>query len=96
MTGLETTYSVLVTAMPDVSQDRWIELLAINPRKLFNLPPATIQQGQKACITLFDPAAEWTVNDNHFKSKSKNSPFAGKKLKGKVAGIINGDKIVMQ
>ena len=96
MTGLETTYSVLVTAMPNISQDRWIELLAINPRKLFNLPAVSIQQGQKACITLFDPSAEWIVNENHFKSKSKNSPFTGKKLKGKVAGIINGDKIVMQ
>ena len=96
MTGLETTYSVLVTAMPGISQEKWVDLLAINPRKIFKLPHASIQVGQKACITLFDPAAEWTVNDNHFKSKSKNSPFTGKKLKGRVAGIINGDKIVMQ
>ncbi|HEX6194206.1 MAG TPA: dihydroorotase [Chitinophagaceae bacterium] len=96
MTGLETAYPVLATAMPSVSQEKWVELLAINPRKLFNLPTASIQKGQKAYITLFDPAAEWTVNENHFKSKSKNSPFTGKKLKGKVTGIINGDKIVLQ
>ena len=96
MTGLETAYPVLATAMPSVSQEKWVELLAINPRKLFNLPTASIQKGQKVCITLFDPAAEWTVNENHFKSKSKNSPFTGKKLKGKVTGIINGDKIVLQ
>jgi dihydroorotase-like cyclic amidohydrolase len=34
------------------------------------------------------------VNEKSIKSKSKNTPFAGKELKGKVAGIINGDKIV--
>ena len=95
MTGLETAYATLVTALPGISQARWVELLSINPRRIFGLPEAVIQQGKKASFTLFNPAAGWTVEAGSFKSKSKNSAFIGKSLTGQVIGIINGDKIVL-
>ncbi|WP_315814305.1 dihydroorotase [Paraflavitalea speifideaquila] len=44
MTGLETAYAVLRTAMPDVPADRWVELLSTNPRKIFGLGSAAIQK----------------------------------------------------
>jgi dihydroorotase len=94
MVGLETAYGVLGTSLADVSQQKWVELLSTNPRKLFGLESATIKEGSKAVITLFEPGKKWTVTEKDLKSKSKNSPFIGKELTGKVAGIINGDKVV--
>ncbi len=93
MIGLETAYAVLRTALPSISHERWIELLSVNPRKLFNLEPASIKEGNKSSITLFDPNKKWTVTEKAFFSKSKNSPFIGKELTGKVVGIINGTKV---
>jgi dihydroorotase len=96
MIGLETAYAVLNTILPDVSQEKWISLLAINPRNIFGMEPASIKEGSKASLTLFDPEKKWTVQEQDFKSKSKNSPFTGKELTGKVTGIINGEKITLQ
>jgi dihydroorotase len=95
MISLETAYAVLNTAVSQASQQRWVELLAVNPRQLFGLEPATIQEGNKATLTLFDPVKKWTVSEKDFFSKSKNSPFMGKELTGKVIGIINKNHTVI-
>lgn len=89
MIGLETAYAVLNTALPETSAEKWVELLSVNPRKLFGIEEASIQEGAKASLTLFDPLQKWTVTERNIKSKSKNSPFIGKELTGKVIGIIN-------
>lgn len=96
MTGLETAYAVLNTTMPGVSQERWVELLSANPRRLFGLSNASIQEGNKAALTLFDPARKWTVSQKDLRSRSKNSPFTGMSLTGKPIGIINGTRVVLQ
>ncbi|MEO7394550.1 MAG: dihydroorotase [Chitinophagaceae bacterium] len=93
MIGLETAFGVLSTSIPDIKPEKWVALLSINPRTLFGLDRATIKEGNKASLTLFEPFKKWTVTEKSFKSKSKNSPFIGKEFTGKVAGIINGDKI---
>lgn len=91
MIGLETAFGVLRTSLPAVSPEKWVQLLSSNPRKLFGLDNTGIKEGVKARLTLFQPDLEWTVKETDIKSKSKNSPFIGKTLTGKVAGIINGD-----
>ena len=93
MTGLETAYAVLKNSMPTLSEIKLIELLSVNPRKLLGLKKITIKENESACFTLFCPALEWTYERNNVQSKSKNSPFIGKKFTGKVIGIINKDQV---
>jgi dihydroorotase len=93
MTVLETAYAILKTSMPELEEEKIVKLLSANPRNLLGLSDATIKENEKACLTLFSPATEWTYEKNNIQSKSKNSPFIGKKLTGKVIGIINKEKV---
>lgn len=93
MNGLETTYAVINTIFGDLSQEKIVELMSSNPRKLFGMDTAEIREGKKARLTLFDPEKKWTVERSGFRSKSSNSAFTRKELKGKPLGIINGEKI---
>lgn len=90
--GLETALGLSIAELVEqgyLTLAQLIEKLSTNPRRICSLPVIKIQEGEMANLTLFDPACEWTVNIQEFKSKSKNSPFDGRKLKGKSVGIIN-------
>lgn len=96
MIGLETAYGVINTALGGrVSQDVLVGLLAIHPRRIFGLPAASVQAGVPASLTLFNPETSWTVEMSSFRSRSKNSPFIGRQLKGTVRGIINRSQLVI-
>jgi len=95
MIGLETCYGVLNTCMPEMIQERWVQLLSLNPRQIFGLDYPAIKEGGKAILTLFHPEQKWTVTAKDIHSKSKNSPFLEKGLTGKVIGIINQSRIVL-
>jgi len=70
-----------------------ITKLTSNPKKIFKLDSGTLTPGSKADITIIDINVERVIKD--FVSKSKNSPFLGKKLQGfAVMTIVNG-KIIM-
>ena len=96
MLGLETSFAVINSAMPGNTAEKWVELLSANPRKLFGLDAATIKEGNNASLTLFDPSGKWVVGEKSILSKSKNTPFIGKELTGKVIGIINKNKTVLR
>jgi len=95
MTGLETAYAVTRTVLPELSPERTVELLSAHPRKLFGLDQPSIAEGQASILSLFDPAGTTTLQTGTIRSKSKNTPFIGKELKGKVIGILNGEKLVL-
>ena len=90
--GLETALGLVVTELVNtgvLSLSQMIEKMSINPRRILNLPEIRIAEGQSANLTIFDPACEWIVDIQAFKSKSKNSPFGGRKLTGKPVGVMN-------
>ena len=75
--------------------DQVVVCLTENPCKRFNLPISIIDEGEKADLTLFDPALEYIFENEHILSKSKNSAFLGKGLKGKAYGIYAKKKLVL-
>ena len=95
MTGLETAYAVIRTLLPELSAERVVDMFCHNPRKIFGLEQPTITEGQSCSLSLFDPAGTTLVQEKTTRSKSKNTAFAGKELKGRVLGIINGEKSVI-
>ena len=100
MIGLETLFGALVQCLQPAKElpensftiEKLISLLSVAPRKIFNLPIPELKEGALAMLTLFNPATEYIFEEKMIASKSKNTPFTGKKLKGKVLGIINGNK----
>jgi dihydroorotase len=93
--GLETAIGLAITELVEtgiLSMAQLVEKFSVNPRRILKLQPIPIAEGEKANLTILDPAVEWTVDIRQFKSKSKNSPFAGRKLKGRAVGIVNNGK----
>ena len=70
--------------------------MSVTPAKLFNLPGGTLEVGQPADVTVFDPDGEWTVDPAHFLSKSGNTPFTGWTLKGKPRYTVVGGEVVWE
>ncbi|MBO9571931.1 MAG: dihydroorotase [Chitinophagaceae bacterium] len=96
MIGLETCYPVLKTILPSVKESRWVELLSINPRKIFGLKQPAVKQKEEACLTIFSPEGKTTIERSFFYSKSVNSPFIGKELTGKIIGTIRKENVFLR
>ncbi len=87
--GLETLFAAINTDKPNkTSVSQLVEWISSAPRKLLGISTPTIEVGQKANLTLFDPDIRWTEEMDTIVSKSKNSPYIGKELKGKVLGTV--------
>ena len=95
MISLETAFAALQTSLPTITLDKWIELLSTNPARIFDRERQNIVADTLACLTLFDPGKIWKVTTDQIFSRSKNSPFLGKELTGKVIGIINKDQVFL-
>lgn len=95
MISLETAFAALKTCLPDISLEQWIALLSTNPARIFGRQRQGILADMPASLTLFDPSKKWKVTTDQLFSRSKNSPFLGKELTGKVIGIINKDQLFL-
>jgi dihydroorotase len=94
MIALETAFAVVRSSLPSISSERLVELFATAPRKLFDLPAATIEPGAEASFSLFRPDREW--QPSRFASRSFNSPFIAMTLTGLPYGIIRQDKVFLR
>jgi dihydroorotase len=93
--GLETALGVVLTYLyhtGDLSLNKIVELMSINPRKILNLPLVVFKEGVEANMTIFSLNDEWIVDKQFFKSKSQNTPYDGYKLKGKPRFVINNNQ----
>jgi len=74
----------------------FIKLITSNPARILNIPRGSISKGDVADITIINPEYEWTYDVTASYSKSKNSPFDQRKLKGKAMTTIVGGKIIFE
>ena len=99
MVGLETALGVTLTALYHTGKMDLSDLLkklTFHPACILRIPKGRLSLGGEADFTIFDLNQEWTVDPERFASKGRNTPFAGKRLKGKVKYTIVGGKIVYQ
>ena len=73
---------------------RLVEMMSLNPAALLRLEAGTLAEGAVADITVIDPNLEWTVAPEKFRSKSRNTPFANMRLKGRAILTIVAGEIV--
>ena len=95
--GLETALGLVLTRLYHpglISLKRVVELMSTQPAQLINQPLGHLKAGAAADLTLFDTEAEWVYDLGQTRSMSRNSPFHGTALKGRVAATIVAGTIV--
>ncbi len=88
MIGTQILFSVL-NAVDELSLEQKINLISRQPRSIFGIETDGIKVNAKANLTLFSPTKKWTFSEDLIESKSKNTPFLNKILKGKALGVVN-------
>jgi dihydroorotase len=99
MIGLETALSLVITNLVNtkiLTLKEAVRKLTAAPAGILNLNKGTLKEGADADLAIVDPKAVWTVDASQFASKSRNTPFNGWKLKGKVLYTIVGGKVVVR
>lgn len=94
--GLETELSLSLELVHQklLSLPQLIEKLTMNPARLLRLPKGTLSIGADADVTVIALEREWTYDVNESESKSRNSPFHGRRFQGKAAVTVVGGEIV--
>lgn len=94
--GLETALSLTLKLVEDnfLTLPQAVDKLTARPAQIFKLDKGTLGVGREADIVIFDPNKEYTIDTTKFKSRSKNSPYHGWKVKGKVIHTIVRGKVV--
>ena len=90
MTAVQTVLPILLEVFGEKGFETFIDKVVTNPRKRLGIPSPVIDIHQPANLIVIDKKREWQLNDKTNLSKSVNSPFWGKPLKGKVLACFNG------
>ena len=96
MIGLETSLALTLALVRagDLPISRAVERLTFGPARAFGLPYGTLVSGATADAVVVDPEREWKVEPQRFFSRSRNSPFSGWTLRGRVLRTYVGGKLV--
>ena len=97
MIGLETAFALGMTNLVKtghISIKRLIELMSVNPARLYGLTAGSLSVGSPADIVIFNPDTSWKFTEEDIHSRSKNSPFIGMTLQGKVRYTVSAGHIV--
>jgi dihydroorotase len=97
--GLETFLPLVSTHLVHAGHLSWnraLEKMTVNPAAVLGIDRGTLLPGRPADVTVIDPNLEWTVDATKFKSKSRNTPFDGWKVKGKAVATVVGGEVKMR
>ena len=95
--GLETAVGLAVDRLIHgkvIGIAQLVRLFSTGPAEVFNLPGGGLKVGEIADVTLLDLRKRWTVDPERFRSKARNTPFAGRRLKGAPVAPIVGGRII--
>jgi dihydroorotase len=94
--GLETLLPICVVRLVEPGHLSWpqlIEKLTIHPASVLGIDRGTLKPGADADVVVIDPTTEWTIDPSMFKSKSRNCPFAGWKVRGRAHSVIASGEV---
>ncbi|WP_075721019.1 dihydroorotase [Roseburia sp. 499] len=97
--GLETAAALTMTELVDkgyLTMMQMAEKMSYNPAKILGLDKGVVEEGKVADLVVFDAKKEYKIDPENFWSKSKNTPFAGKKVKGEVQATIVAGQVVYE
>jgi dihydroorotase len=96
--GLETAWPLTLTLVDEgiLSLESAVEKLSSAPAKAFGLSKGTLAVGADADVVVADTHESWEVDPAKFRSKSRNTPFAGWKVKGRIKTTIVGGRVVFE
>jgi dihydroorotase len=97
--GLETLLPICVGALIEPGHMTWPQLIAkltVHPARVLGIDRGTLQTGAVADVTIIDPKVEWTIDPTRFRSKSRNCPFAGWKVRGRASIVLVGGRVKYQ
>src|SRR5256714_2136690 len=95
--GLETALAVNITwlvAPGIIDLPTLVEKMSCAPARVFKLPGGTLRRGLPADVTVFDPDKEWSVDPARFRSKGRNTPYAGRELRGRVHFTVVDGRLI--
>lgn len=98
MIGLETALSLTLDLVKEeiLTLPEAIRKLSLNPSKILDIGGGRIEEGQVADLTIVDDTAEYVLAEDEILSKSKNTPFIGKRLRGRAVLTMVGGRVVWQ
>jgi len=96
--GLETAVPLALELVGAgaLSPSRAVALLTDGPARAFGLPGGHLGKGAAADVTVIDPSAEWVVDAERFRSRCRNTPFHGRKVRGRVTHTVVGGRAVFE
>jgi dihydroorotase len=95
--GLETALALVVTELVEsgmIDFATLVDRMSTRPARLFGLPGGTLAAGSIGDVTVFDPKFAWQVDPGTFLSKGRNTPYAGKELRGRARYTVVGGAVV--